>query len=238
MITKKSARPGIIDTWNAFMCEGAKWSPNDIPRCPTILTEIPSSIITWIEAKSIYKKRISKDPSFKDNSFVCFYIDDQKFDGTRAGIWAQPHRSLEILSHFKGIVTPDFSTYQEFPYPVKLYNTYRMRAFGYWCGQNGLEVINNVRWGTEEAFSYCFDGIEKNNIIAIGTVGGNPRRILDRPRFERGLNELVSHLEPKTILTYGSSKYPCFEKLHKMGIEIYEYPSATAEAFNRSKCNE
>lgn len=238
MITKRSARPGIVDTWNAFMCDGAKWSPNDIPHCPTILAKIPSRIITWVEAKSVYKKRIGKDPSFKDNSFVCFYIDDQKFDGTRAGIWVQPHRSLEILSHFKGIVTPDFSTYQEFPYPVKLYNTYRMRAFGYWCGQNGLEVINNVRWGTEESFSYCFDGLEKNNIIAIGTVGGNPRKILDRPRFERGLSELVSRLEPKTILTYGSSKYPCFEKLREMGVEIYEYPSATAEAFNRGKSNE
>lgn len=238
MPKRKSVRPGIVDTWNAFMCEGAKWSPNDIPHCPTTLTEIPSRIITWVEAKSIYKKRIGKNSSFKDDSFVCFYIDDQKFDGTRAGIWAQPHRSLEILSHFRGIVTPDFSTYQDFPYPVKLYNTYRMRAFGHWCGRNGLEVINNVRWGTEETYGYCFDGIEKDSIIIIGTVGGSPRKVLDRPRFERGLDELIKRLEPKTILTYGSAKYPCFDKLRSVDIEVREYSSATAEAFKRSMHHE
>lgn len=238
MITKRSARPGILDAWNAFMCDGAKWSEEDIPFCPTILTKMPSRIITWGEAKSIYKKQIKEDSSFKDDSFVCFYIDDHKFDGTRAGIWAQPHRSLEILSHFKGIVTPDFSEYQDFPYPVKLYNTYRMRAFGYWCGRNGLEIINNVRWGTEETFDYSFDGIEKNSIVAIGTVGGSPRKILDRPRFERGLSELITRLEPKAILTYGSAKYPCFDQLRAVGIEVHEYPSATAEVFKRGKNHE
>lgn len=235
MPQNKSIRSGLVDIWNAFMCDEAKWSENDIPFCPTVLTEIPSRIITWVEAKAIYKKLIGGNPSFKDDAFVCFYIDDRKFDGTRAGIWAQPHRSLEILSHFRGIVTPDFSEYQDFPYPVKLYSTYRMRAFGYWCGCNGLEVINNVRWGTEETFDYCFDGIEKNSVVAIGTVGGSPRRILDRPRFECGLSELVARLEPKVVLTYGSSKYPCFVKLREKGIEIIEHEAATASYFKKKR---
>ena len=237
-ITQKTSRPGLVDIWNAFMCEGAEWTQNDIPLCPTKLSKMPLRIITWVEAKAIYKKRVRKNPSFKDDSFVCFYIDDQKFDGSREGIWSKPFRALKILSHFKGIITPDFSTYQEFPYPVKIHNTYRMRAFGYWCGNEGLEVINNVRWGTEETFDYCFDGIEKNTVIAIGTVGGSPRKILDRPRFERGLDELVKQLEPKTIITYGSAKYPCFARLKENGIEIIEYPSSTAEAFRRRKENE
>ena len=225
------ARPGLIDTWNAFMCEGARWSQNDIPFCPTILAKIPSRIITWVEAKSVYKKRIHEDLSFRDESFVCFYVDDQKFDGTRAGIWSQPNLALEVLSHFKGIITPDFSTYQEFPIPVKLYNTFRMRAFGYWCGKNGLEIINNVRWGTDETFSYCFDGIDKNSAVAIGTVGGSPRRLLDRTRFEKGLTELVERLSPKTIIVYGSANYSCLERLKLEGIKIYPYSSATAKAF-------
>ncbi len=100
MRNKSSVRLGITDIWNAFMCDEAKWSQNDIPLCPTILTKIPSRIITWVEAKAIYKRRIKQDKSFRDESFVCFYLDDQKFDGNRAGIWAQPHHSLEILSHF------------------------------------------------------------------------------------------------------------------------------------------
>lgn len=234
-MVRKKDRLGLIDIWNAFMCDGAKWSHYDIPFCPTILTKIPSRIITWPEARAIYKKQYRIDPKFRIDAFVCFYVDDYKFDGSRTGIWANPKHALSILSHFTGIITPDFSTYQDFPYPVKLYNIYRMRAFGYWCGRNGLEVVNNTRWGTKESFDYCFDGIEKDSVVAIGSVGGNPKRITDRKRFEEGLEELCKQLSPKAILVYGSANYPCFEKLRELGVAIYEYPSATAQAFKKGK---
>ena len=171
--------------------------------------------------------------NFRNDSFVCFYEDDYKFDGTRAGIWADPKRAMDILSHFRGIISPDFSTYQDFPEPLKTYNTFRMRAFGYWAGKQGLEVVNNVRWGTEESYTYCFSGIEPNSIVCIGTVGGSPKKKVDRDRFEKGLNELVRRLSPKTILVYGSASYSCFNQLRKTGIIIREYPSATAQAFKR-----
>lgn len=184
-------RRGCKDVWNAFMVRGATFTENDIPICPTTAKEVPHDIITWEEAKAIYKKhRIKKDLSFKHDAFVCWYLDDHKFDGLR-GIWHDYKFALKVLKHFAGAITPDFSTYQDFPKPIKLYNTYRMRAFGYWLGINGIPVINNVRWGTPETFNYCFDGIEKNSIIAIGTCGGSPRRLRDRNRFDRGIDELV-----------------------------------------------
>ncbi len=194
------------DIWNAFMTKDAAFTNNDIPICPTTAEHPPSDIITWEEAKSIYKKhRIKKELNFKHNAFVCWYIDDYKFDGLR-GIWNDHNFALKVLRHFAGVITPDFSTYQDFPEPIKLYNTYRMRAFGYWLGKNGIPVINNVRWGTPETYRYCFDGIEQNNIVAIGTCGGSPRKLIDRQRFEDGLTELVKRLKPHTILIYGSAK--------------------------------
>lgn len=33
---------------------------------------------------------------------------------------------------------------------------------------------------------YCFDGIEENSTVAIGTVGGSPYKLIDRERFEKG----------------------------------------------------
>lgn len=45
-----------------------------------------------------------------------------------------------------------------------------MLSFGRWISQFGIPVINNVRWGTEETWEYCFDGIPYNSIVAIGTV--------------------------------------------------------------------
>lgn len=106
-----------------------------------------------------------------------------------------------------------------------------MRAFGYWLGRNEISVINNVRWGTQETYRYCFEGIPKKSIIAIGTCGGSPRKYEDRERFEKGLDELVRVLCPHTIVVYGSSSYPCFDKLIDQGIKVVSFPSQTAQAF-------
>ena len=229
---KDNKRNGCKDIWNAFMCEGASFSKNDIPFCPTTSSEIPRDLILWDDAKAIYKRRIHTEPSFHCEAFVCFYMDDYKFDGPK-GIWNNSIAALDILRHFSGAITPDFSTYQDFPEPVKIYNTYRMRAFGYWLGKNGISVINNVRWGTEETWKYCWDGISQNSIIAIGTVGGSPRRTVDRQRFITGFQEAIVVLSPKTILVYGSAKYPCFDEVKSKGITVLSFQSRTAKAFER-----
>ena len=107
-----------------------------------------------------------------------------------------------------------------------------MRAFGYWFGTIcGHAVINNVRWGTLETYDYCFDGIPENSIVAIGTVGGSPRKLINRERFEHGLFEMVKRLSPHTIIVYGSENYPCFDKLREQGINIVSYPSRKALVF-------
>ena len=231
-------RSGCKDVWNAFMLDGSTYSDNDIPMCPTTATDLPKDIITWEETKAIYKKhRINGDLSFKHSAYVCWYIDDYKFDGPR-GIWHDCNFALKVLHHFAGVITPDFSTYQDFPEPLKIYNTYRMRAYGYWLGRNGINVINNVRWGTPETYRYCFDGIPENSIVAIGTCGGSPRKLIDRKRFEDGLNEMVKTLNPHTIIVYGSAKYECFEKLKEQGINIIDFPSKTAKAFEGRKSDE
>lgn len=244
MTKKLKTRKNIKDIWNAFMVKGADFSKSkfDIPFCPTTVDvdEIPSAIITYSEAKTIYKKEHRKDKNFKHDAFVCFYEDDQNFDGKRNGIWVNSKRAYDILKHFKGIITPDFSTYQDFPIPFKILNTYRMRAFGYWYGTLcKKKIINNVRWGTKETYKYCFDGIPKNSIVAIGTVGGSPSKLKDRKRFEEGLNEMVRVLRPYAIIINGSANYPCLKNLEKQGIKIYSYPSRTASYFkSRGDSNE
>ena len=78
---------------------------------------------------------------------------------------------------------------------------------------------------------YCFDGIPENSVVAIGTVGGSPRKLEDRERFEEGLKELVRRLHPHTIIVYGSANYKCFKELEEQGITILAYPSKTNKAF-------
>lgn len=234
---KIKLRKGCKDIWNAYMTKDATFSSHDMPLCPTTATEIPHKIITWEDAKSIYKKNISINKNFKYDAFVCFYLDDYRFDGPH-GIWHDSKHALTVLSHFAGVITPDFSTYQDFPEPLKIYATYRMRLIGYWLGKNGIAVINNVRWGTDETYHYCFDGIPKNSIVCIGTVGGSPRKHIDRERFERGLYEMVRILHPHTIIVYGSANYECFDTLRTQNINIIAFPSHTSAAFAKRKSYE
>lgn len=229
---KMLTRVGLKDLWNSFMVDGAVFSKeNDIPFCPTILSSIPKNMITWEEAKTVHAKAIRKNKNYFIDAFVCFYIDDYKFDGLLTGVWWHPRRALKILKHFRGIITVDYSTYVDFPDPINRFNTYRMRAFGYWIGRQGLEVVNNVRWGYSYTYSYSFDGIEKNSVVAIGTVGGSPRNLVDRDRFEEGILAMVDALHPHTILVYGSANYKVFDKLRKAGITIVSYKSRTALAY-------
>lgn len=238
--TKLKKQRKVKDMWNAFMTRGANFNKSsfDIPLCPTTIKkdEIPKKIITFSEAFQVYKKKLKYNKNFKDDSYVCFYEDDQYFDGKRKGIWAYPKNAYNILRHFSGIITPDFSTYQDFPMAIKIYNTYRMRAFGYWYGticKNN--VINNVRWGTSETYKFCFDGIPKYSIVSIGTVGGSPFKLLDRTRFEEGLFEMVKVLKPYAIIVYGSAKYSCFETLKRFGIKIFEFQSRTSSYYQQRR---
>ena len=110
-----------------------------------------------------------------------------------------------------------------------------MRTYGYWLGKNKVHTVNNVRWGTAETWRYCWDGIPDNSIVCIGTVGGNPRKLIDCKRFEEGLEELVRVRSPHTILVYGSANYPCFDELINQGIKVIAYPGRTALAFERRR---
>ena len=230
---QKAIRAGCKDMWNDFMVEGATFSSNDIPLCPTIVNDVPDNVVSYVEARAMYNRdRKCNQTSLFTNAFIHFYIDDYRFDGKLNGIWNAPQRAAEVLQYFAGIITPDFSTYNDFPVPLKIYNTYRMRAFGYWFGKLGGKVINNVRWGTDETFSYCFDGIEQNSIIAIGTAASGLHQKRNREIFEDGFQRMLDVLKPHTIIIYGSDNYPWFDDVRDR-IRIVNFKSDTTLRWER-----
>lgn len=227
-------RKGCKDIWNAFMVRGATFTENDIPCCPTTAYTLPDTVISYDEAKQIHKKTLRNgQTNYFINSFIHFWIDDYKFDGIRTGIWAMPFKALTIIKHFSGIITPDFSTNSDYPEPIKKYNTYRMRAFGFWISNQNIPVINNVRWGTEETWSYCWDGIPQNSIIAIGAAASGLKKSINRPLFEVGLQETVKQLRPSAIIIYGAPNYPIFDTLRKQNIVIKTFHSKMDLAFSK-----
>ena len=90
---------------------------------------------------------------------------------------------------------------------------------------------------TPETYDYCFNGIPKNDIVAIGSVASGLKRLENRPLFETGLFKMVEVLNPRTIIVYGSDKYPFYDRLKENGINIMAYPSKTNQEFARRKSN-
>lgn len=109
------------------------------------------------------------------------------------------------------------------PIALKIYNTYRMRALGYWLGKQGIKVINNVRWSTAQSFKFSFLGIPKNSIVAVSTVGclGSKN---DDEFFTEGLEAMVENLSPSHILVYGGKTgRNFFDKYIERGIPVTFY---------------
>lgn len=227
-MNKIKIRRNLKDIWNAFMVKGAVFSENDIPVCPTTLDAIPKRLVSYKEAKTIFNKRKKEEPDFHDDSVVHFFLGDQAFDGEKTSIWAHPKKAYEVLKHFEGIIIPDFSTYLDFPEPLKRWNYYRMYAFGYWYGVIcRKKVMTQARWDYKESFSYCFDGIREGDMVAIGTVASGLKEKENRERFEEGLRELIKRKHPSALLIYGGTNSPIFKELEKEGVRIIRYRSET-----------
>lgn len=232
--SSKLNRNGLKDMWNAFMVETAQFSPNGIPLCPTTTTNIPKRLIGYDEAKSIHKRMMhEKKYDYHIDAFIHFYIDDSKFDGRQTSIWFFYQKALEIISHFDGIISPDFSTYIDFPDPLKRWNYYRMNAFGYWIGSQGYSVISNVRWDFDPSSDYSLDGNPHNSILCLGTVASSLKYKVNYDFFANNLIKMAKILSPRVLIVYGSSNYPCFDDIRNMGITVVTFPSKTSEYFKR-----
>ncbi len=227
-------RSGCKDIWNAYMVKDARFAiGSDMPICYTCTGTIPIELIAYDDAKMLHKKLIKKNPNYHVDKYVHFYIDDQKFDGDRSSVWMYPEILVELLRHFAGAISPDFSTFADFPDAIKRYNIYRMRAFDVVFQKNNIPVLPNVRWGTSETWSYCFDGIPMNGIIAIGVVASGINKVVNRKYFKDGLMKAIELLEPHTIIIYGSDNYDLFDDLREQGINIIAFPSKTNLAFKK-----
>lgn len=193
------------------------------PICVPSNQSVPKRIISWTEARKIYKDMIKINTHFRIDAYVHFYLDDQNFDGPYKGVWNNPIEAFEILKHFKGIITVDYSTYIDFPEPIKQFAIYRMLLSGIMANKYNIEVIHNLRLDAFKA--YPDDYIPDNNIICIGTVASNLKENMYKDIFNQLYKNYFTRHTPKCVLTFGSSNYDVFEKIKSTGIEVKTYKS-------------
>ena len=200
------------DVFRAFLVKDTEYdSYIELPKIKTS-DYLPKKIIPFSRAV---------DKSCADfDCWVVFYELDFKFER----LWNNPARYLNRLKKFEGVISPDFSLYRNMPLVMQMWNTYRGRAIAVWLQNNGIEVIPNVRFGDERTFSFCFDGVDENKTVAVGTHGCIKRKE-DKIFFKIGLARMVQRLTPKTIIVYGRAPDSIFKPYKDMGINVIAFES-------------
>lgn len=200
------------DVFNSFLVENTDYA--GFLELPVIKTsdQLPEKVISFSKAMS----RTCRDY----DCWVIFYEHDRWFER----LWNKPKRYIDKLKKFKGIISPDFSLYRNMPLVMQMWNTYRGRALAVWLQNNGIEIIPNIRFGDERTFEFCFEGIEENKTVAVGTHGCIKRRE-DKIFFKIGLAKMVQRLSPKTIIVYGRAPDSIFKPYRDMGINIISFES-------------
>lgn len=127
---------------------------------------------------------------------VHFFVDDYRF----SSIYDHPEKSLEKYSQYRFLLSPDFSTYSE----MEPWRQIESVAKNRWCGaywqEHGLTVIPTISWGLARSFEYCFYGVEKGSIVAIGMIGCKR----EKHNFLHGYYEMLNRIRPETILCFGT----------------------------------
>ena len=113
-----------------------------------------------------------------------------------------------MLRKFQAVLTPDFSTYTDFPKAIQVYNHYRKHWLGAYWQMCGIRVIPTISWSDEESYSWCFDGEPIGGTVAVSSVGTQVSKESSR-LFMNGYNEMLERLKPSAIIMYGKAPDGC-----------------------------
>lgn len=155
---------------------------------------------------------------------IHFFVDDYQFQR----VWGMPDYYLPLLKQFKCVMTPDFSTYADFPLALQIYNHYRKHWVGAYLQLHGIKIIPTISWSDEASYEWCFDGEPVNSVVAISSVGTgiNPR---SSELFMQGYQEMIKRLQPTQIIFYGHVPKACQGNIVKI--------TAFQEKFRKAVCD-
>ena len=175
------------------------------------IPSLPKTALTGEEQEKLMLiafNSLKSDSANNSDRFVHFFLYDYNFEK----LWTKPDESLELLSQYKGILTPDFSMYLEMPYALQLYNTFRNRWCGAYFASKGVRVIPTVSWGDDNTFEFCFKGIPKGSVVAVSTYmfHAHNNHADQKDVFMKGYNRMLTELEPSAIICY-SEPFPEME---------------------------
>lgn len=184
-MTSLEMRSNPLFMRNSFKTSG-KW---DIPVIKK--QEIPLDNLRLIA----YSDTRRNDRSENTACGVHFFIDDYRF----TGIYNNPEKSIEKLSQYAFLLTPDYSTYSDMNYWRQLESVAHSHWVGAYWQSMGLKVVPTMTWSDNRSYSFCNDGVEKGCVVAVGMIGCKRSKI----DFLRGYNAMLERVEPSAVICFG-----------------------------------
>ena len=182
---------------------------SEMQQNPLFLRNEFETFVIWnipiVRKNSIHLEKINllacsdtkkNDSEYKKQFGVHFFVDDYRFDG----IYRNPEKTLKKYSQYKFLLTPDFSLYANMPLWLQLSNVAKNRWVGAYWQSKGLNVIPTISWSTAQSFKFCFDGVEKNSIVAVGMIGSKRNNHFE---FMMGYEKMLEYINPEAIICFG-----------------------------------
>lgn len=121
------------------------------------------------------------------------------YDYVLERMWNDPLKYLSKFSGFLAVTNPDYSVYTNMNIKEVEHNVFRNRWFAVWAQYYHYKVIPTVSWGTEETYDLCFEGLPKESVVMISTVGC----LRCEKDFLAGYAEMLRRLNPSLIIVRG-----------------------------------
>lgn len=180
---------------NLHLGDYASTKPYDIP-CLAPVPEVPD--LKWIPFNA------ANTQQHRASCGIHFFLDDYIFERC----WRDPDRYTRLMKQFGAVMSPDFSLFTDYPYPVQLYNHWRKHQLAVYWHQQGIVVIPSICWSDERSFDWCFEGEPAGSVVAVSSVGTQKNPVARR-LFQAGYEEMCRRLKPCTVIFYGDVPKVC-----------------------------
>lgn len=124
------------------------------------------------------------------------FVDDYRFES----LYTHPERSLAKYGKYKFVLTPDYSLYADMSLWRQIESVGKSRWVGSYWQSKGLTVIPTISWSSPSSFRFCFDGVEKHSVVAVGMIGCKR----NKRSFMKGYNAMLERIEPDAVICFGN----------------------------------
>lgn len=130
-----------------------------------------------------------------------FYTDDSRL----MPFLASPYQMADTIAKFPVVTGIDISLKPEMPLPMQLQASFCNKLITAFWQHRGMTVVQNVVWGSEFSYDFCFEGYAKHAMVAVNSTGvGRDKR--SGYLWDKGYEAMLEYLQPSLIIRYGAKR--------------------------------